>query len=288
MKLHATPFLAEPYCTDLEHAAAAVLPVPYEGGVSYGAGAGLGPQAILDASAQVEAYDTVLDAEPYRVGIATVESPVLPPDPEGMDAVVNKCCWQLLERVEFVMMLGGDHSISPAFHRALVAKHGPVSVVQFDAHADLRDEYDGSRLSHACAMARMRESTPHTLQLGIRSMCAEEAELIRTEGLNVCTMRELRARPARITAHIEQLPDPVFITFDVDVFDWSVVSSTGTPEPGGMLWDEALELLGMIFRERRVVGCDVVELAPREGDINSCFAVARLVYHMIGLRFFKP
>jgi agmatinase len=136
-------------------------------------------------------------------------------------------------------------------------------------------------------MARIRELTQQTLQIGIRSMSLEEAERIRDENMLICTVHDLRHGNFVLEAALNTLPEPVFITFDVDVFDWSVVRSTGTPEPGGLLWDEALELLQKIFYQKIVIGFDVVELAFNEHDRNSPFAVAKLIYKMIGLKFFS-
>ena len=182
------------------------------------------------------------------------------------------------------MLLGGDHSISPGFLRALCEEYGTLSVIQIDAHADLRDSYQGSKFSHACVMARIRELTPHTLQIGIRSMSFEEAQRVEREDLPVCTMSDFRRGKFDMDAALENLPDPVFITVDVDVFDWSVIMSTGTPEPGGFTWDEAMDLLKNIFAHKRVVGFDVVELSYSETDKNSAFAVAKLIYKMLGFK----
>ena len=285
MKLHATPFLADPEAASLERSGVVILPIPYEGGVSYGEGAANGPDAIIEASAQVEFYDGILGADARSVGIATVA----PPDvtawtsPEAMDAGIETLASELVKAGKFVVALGGDHSVSPACVRAQRLRHEAFGVVQFDAHADLRPTYETSPLSHACAMARIRETTPHTLQLGIRSLCEEEAGIIRREGLDVFSVQQLRRDPGAVQRCLAALPEKVYITIDVDAFDWSVVWSTGTPEPGGLLWYETTDLLADIFRTKTVIGVDLVELAPREGDTNSCFAMAKLVYHIIGL-----
>jgi len=160
-----------------------------------------------------------------------------------------------------------------------------MGVVQFDAHADLRDSYEGSPLSHACVMARMRGLTRHTLQIGIRSLSIEEAALINKERLAVGFMHQVRAGGFDFDAALKQLPDAIYLTIDVDAFDWSVVRSTGTPEPGGLLWDEAITMLRRLFETKTVVGCDVVELSHRDDDPNSPFAVAKLIYKLIGFKF---
>jgi len=287
MKLHPIQFLGNDVALpDPDKAAVAVLPFPYEGGVSYGKGTGKAPRAVLEASPYLEFYDEVLKTEPYRVGIITLAEPEIPSQPERMIRTVYQHTRELLEQNKFVILLGGDHSISSGYARALKEKYGQLSVIQIDAHSDLRDEYEGSKLSHACVMARIRELTPHTLQIGIRSMSAEEARLVENQGLNLVTMHDYRAGRFDLNALLYALPDPVFITFDVDAFDWSVVWSTGTPEPGGLLWDEAMSLLQEIFARKNVVGADVVELSHADFDRNSPFAVAKLIYKMIGFKFY--
>lgn len=286
MKLHDCPFLAPPheYCT-YEDARVVVVPFPYEGGVSYGKGAAQAPAAVLDASTQLEYYDIELDAELYRLGIATLKEPILPDDPVQMLAVLERTVDELLDNGKFPVVVGGDHSISSGFFKSLIKQSQTIGVIQLDAHADLRDSYEGSAQSHACVMARLREMTPYTLQIGIRSMAVEEADLIRSEKLSVCTMHQWRNGLFDLQKALEALPDKVFITLDVDVFDWSVVAGTGTPEPGGLQWYETLDLLNTIFTSKEVVGFDVVELACSPNDINSPFAVAKLIYKMLGFKF---
>lgn len=265
-----------------------ILPFGYEGGVSYGTGTARAPQAVLEASQQVEFYDELLDLEPFRIGLATAAEPAIPEAPDQMLNLVEHLTEKLMSQGKLVVLLGGDHSISPGYARALAKKYPDLGVIQLDAHADLRDAYDGSPLSHACAMARIREITPHTLQIGIRSMAAEEAKLIKHDHLAVCTMDQWRRGNFDLGAALGNLPEKVFITLDVDVFDWSVIAGTGTPEPGGLQWYETLQLLATIFESKNVVGWDVVELALRPGDSNSPFAVAKLIYKMIGLKFYSP
>jgi agmatinase len=158
-------------------------------------------------------------------------------------------------------------------------------VLQLDAHADLRDEYENSRHSHACAMARARELTPYVAQLGVRSMSSVEAKLIRDNNFLVYTMHEYRSGKSSLGELLAFLPNPLYLTLDVDVLDWSVVSSTGTPEPGGFTWDEIIGIVSEILDRSHVVGIDVVELAATEGDNRSAFAVAKLIYKMIGYQF---
>jgi agmatinase len=286
MKSHPTPFLGPPteYC-DPNKARAVVVPFAYEGNVSYGLGAAQGPQAVLEASQQVEFYDDILDAEPFRVGIATPEMPAIPTDPAEMIASLAQITDDLLTKGQFPIVIGGDHSITTGYVQSIAKHHPGFGVIQLDAHADLREAYEDNPLSHASVMARIREITPHTLQIGIRSMAVEEARRVKEENLSFCTMRQWRRGAFDLKAGLAALPEKVFITLDVDVFDWSVIASTGTPEPGGFYWDETLDLLQTIFACKEVVGCDVVELAYRPSDPNSPFAVAKLIYKMIGFKF---
>lgn len=286
MTPHDTPFLSPPveYC-DLERALAVIVPFPYEGGVSYGLGTAGAPQAVLDASRQVEFYDDMLDVEPYRVGLATVAAPLIPEDPVQMLALLETLADELLVAEKFPVVIGGDHSISSGFVESIARHYPDFGVIQLDAHADLRDSYDGSPYSHACAMARIGELTPHTLQIGIRSMDADEARLVHRKQLPFCTMHRWRQGNFDLLKALADLPERVFVTLDVDVFDWSVISSTGTPEPGGFGWYEMIDLLHTIFDVKTVIGCDVVELSAHPQDINSPYAVAKLIYKMIGFKF---
>ncbi len=273
--------------TDFTTSAVAILPFPYEGGVSYGEGTGEAPDAILDASAYLELYDEVLETEIYRMGISTVKPPDISANPENMIKQVFDTTNSLLESDKFVVVIGGDHSISSGYFKALKSKYGNLSCIKIDAHAELREKYEGSKLSHASVMARIRDMTEYTLQIGIRSMSAEEAELVKNKQIQLYTMYDYRKSTFDIDAALDKLLDPVFITFDVDAFDWSVISSTGTPEPGGFLWDEAMDLLYKIFMKKNVVGFDVVELSFKRGDNNSPFAAAKLIYKMLGFKLYS-
>lgn len=268
----------------VETAAAVILPIAYEGGVSYGTGAAGGPDAVIDASAYLELYDEVLDAEPHRMGIATVPISELTAEPDSVQAVIQRMAGEWLQKDKFLVGLGGDHSISPALFQAARKRYGRLSVVQIDAHADLRERYEGNIHSHACVMSRIREITRHTLQIGIRSLSREEALRIRDEQIAVCTMHAYRSGRFDLDSALAALPDPVYLTVDVDAFDWSVIRSTGTPEPGGFSWDEGLTLLQRIFERKAVVACDVVELAHQPRDRNSPFAAAKLIYKMLGFK----
>ncbi|MFC1811436.1 agmatinase [Thermodesulfobacteriota bacterium] len=285
MRLNPKQFLdLDAVFSEFESAAVAILPVPYEGGVTWATGTARGPNAVIEASQHLESYDERLKTEPSRMGIVTVMPPNISSDPATMKEVIYQSSKALIQQDKFVVLIGGDHSVSSVYFKALYEKFGRLSAIQLDAHSDLRDTYNGSLFSHACVMSRIRELTSDTLQIGIRSMSSGEAERIKNENLLVCTMSDYRSGNFDVESAIKRLPDPVFITVDVDVFDWSVIRSTGTPEPGGFFWDEAVSLLRKIFMEKNVVGFDVVELSYSKDDRNSPFAVAKLIYKMLGFK----
>lgn len=268
-----------------QDAAAVVLPVPYEATTSFGAGAREGPEAILQASRYVELYDEELDAEPHERGICTL--PALELTGEGPREAVRELGELYRDLVEaagdrLVILLGGEHSLSSAPALAWHDRLGDdLSVLQFDAHSDLRESYHGTPWSHACVMRRILDRTPEIVAVGVRALTLEEREEIREHDICTIFAEELR-RPGWVERAVEGLRENVYITFDVDFFDPSLVPATGTPEPGGGDWWQALDLLRAVFRERNVVGADVVELAPRPDETASAVVAAKLVYKMIG------
>lgn len=286
MKPNETSFLGlDSALREFSSAKVAVVPYGYEGGVSYGRGTAAAPAAVIEASQHLELYDETLDAEPCQVGITTIAQPEIDDDPEAMLDTLEVLAGELMDQGKFVVVIGGDHSITTGYARALAKRSDNFGVLQLDAHADLRDSYEGNPLSHACTMARVREITPHTLQIGIRSMSLEEVRRVEREKLAFCTMERFRRGKFDLTKELASLPENLFITLDVDVFDWSVIASTGTPEPGGMVWDEAIDLLEVVFHNKTVIGFDVVELVHRNNDPNSTFAAAKLIYKMIGMKY---
>jgi agmatinase len=265
---------------DFEKAKVVVLPIPYDSTTDWRAGAREGPNAIIDASHFMEPYDCELEREPYTVGIHTL--PELQPSMEGPQQTVErvyKVTGELLEKGKFVVMLGGEHSLTIGTVRAYRERYDKLSVLQLDAHADLRDQYEGSRYGHACVMRRVIEMCP-VVQVGARSMSREEREFVDSEGL-----RPFYAGGATIDndAVVSALTDDVYISIDLDVFDPSIMSAVGTPEPGGMGWHEVVGLLTKVAEGKRIVGFDIVELAPREGPATCAFLAARLAYRLIGL-----
>ena len=269
---------------DPEHASAVLLPVPWEGGISWGAGAAAAPDAIIEASHHLEIYDEELKTETSRAGIATLEPLPPPGDPAAPPQAVRARVGSLLAAGKYVVVVGGDHSVTPGAFAAMHDAFPGLGAVQFDAHSDLRDRYDGSPHSHACAMARVREITDCTLHLGIRSLTAACAERIRRERIPVGTVEAIRTGAFDLDAALDALPERVYLTIDLDGFDWSVIRSTGTPEPGGFTWEEALGIFRRLFARKDVVGFDVVELAADPADRNSAFAAAKLIYRLLGYR----
>lgn len=279
------PFGGEEARSDYERARAVVLPVPYEGTVSYGHGTSLGPAAILRASTQVELYDEQLGLEPYRAGIFT--DPVLDVrerSTEDVVARVKRRAGELMDDGKWMIMLGGEHSITPGAVAAAASRHEGLHVLQLDAHADLRQSYEGSPLSHACAMARCVEIAP-VHAVGIRNYSIEEAEWIRKgiPGYRIVHGWEMEGEAwiDRVVGGLEGRK--VYLTFDLDYFDPAILPSTGTPEPGGGTWWPTLRLLESLFDAADVVAADVVELAPVPGLHHADFLAARLVHKMIGL-----
>lgn len=273
----------DPPLDDYARAAAVVLPVPFERTTSYGQGTAHGPRAILEASQYVELYDEELDAEPSDHGIATLPAC----DPSDGDlatalGVIEAEARRHLEAGKFLVTLGGEHSLTLAPVRAARALAPDLGVVQFDAHADLRDTYEGSPYSHASVMHRLLDLDIPSLAVGIRSLSSPEAALIREHDIPVIWGHQLDEAEARFDALLDRLPHTVYLTFDLDFFDPSLLPATGTPEPGGGFWNPTQRLLRRLFERKRVLAMDVVELAPIAGQYASDFIAAKLVYKCIG------
>ena len=277
--------------SDLSASRAVVLPVPYETTTSYGGGTRYGPGAILEASRYVELFDQELGCEASTVGVHTLPSLELTRAGPGAAAKeLEKAFGTLLAELgdRFPITLGGEHSIAAPLVRAVAAYVGQrISVLQLDAHADLRAEYEGTEHSHASAMRRVLD-VADVVGVGIRGICQEEVEVAEsTPGIFHIYADEMWETDAWMDRALGALGDPVYITFDVDYFDPALMPSTGTPEPGGGDWYRTLSFLKRVFRERTVLACDVVELAPIPGLAAPDFTVAKLVYKLIGYRFFS-
>jgi agmatinase len=280
-----TSFLEEGAGTTFEQASVAVLPVPYEGTVSYGRGTSRGPAAILAASEQLELHDEQLGSETHRCGIwtaAALEGSGL--SAERMAQAVESRVAGLIDSGKWVLVLGGEHSITPGAVRAATERHPGLHVLQLDAHADLREEYEGHRFSHACSMARCLEVAP-VRAVGVRSYSADEARRIAGGDARYRLVHawEMREQGWATPLLAELKGRPVYVTVDVDYFDPSLMPSTGTPEPGGAGWWTTIRFLDRVFESSHVVAADIVELAPIPGLHHADFTAARLAYKLIGL-----
>ena len=279
------PYLGDPEAErDFDRAAVAVLPVPYEETVCWAAGTARGPEAIFRASPHLEFYDEQLDAEPYKIGVWTDRMLDVS---GGTQAVLDRIETRVAAHMDagkWVLMLGGEHSITPAGVRAAASRHEDLVLVQFDAHADLREEFEGDPLSHACAMARCLDHVSELRALGIRSYTREEATRIGAgiRGYRIVHAWEMTEQ--KLDGFLDGIDGkPVYITFDVDYFDPAFMPATGTPEPGGGEWYATLRILEAVFRRANVVAADIVELAPAPGLHHCEFSAARLAYKMIGM-----
>jgi agmatinase len=282
-----------PEDSDYERSRVVVLPVPYDSTASGWVGSREGPGAIIDASANMELYDIGIGCEPYLVGIHTLpEVAAHSGSPEAMAERIEEIVGGQIDAGKFVVTLGGEHTVAVGAARAFAKRTpGPstaagaalrtgLSVLAFDANADMRDEYLDSRYNHACTLRRISEVSPVT-QVGLRSAEREEHDYIREQGFRFHSPREFRAAGPEAIAGM--LSDAVYITFDLDAFDSSVISALGTPEPGGLHWDEVSDLLETVARTHRIVGFDVTELAPSLGPRANAQVAAKLVYRLIGL-----
>jgi agmatinase len=267
--------------TDYARSRVVVLPVPYDSTASGWGGSREGPAAIIDASANMELYDVGIAAEPYLAGIHTLpDVAVHTGDAAAMIARIESVVGELLDDGKFVVTLGGEHTVAVGAARAYARRLPRLSVLAFDANADMRDEYLDSPYNHACTLRRISEVAP-VVQVGLRSAEREEHEYIVEQGFRFHSPREYRALgPAGVSA---LLTEDVYITFDLDAFDSSVISALGTPEPGGLGWDEVCDLLETVAREHRIVGFDVTELAPSLGPRANAQTAAKLTYRLIGL-----
>lgn len=281
-KANERPFLEEAAQTSYERARVVVLPLPHEETVSWKQGTAEGPAAILEASEHLELYDERFDLEPWRAGVWTAAAV----DPLGRQEVVDAVAG-LLQDGKWVLSLGGEHSLTPWAVEACVQQHPELTVVQLDAHADLRDSFHGRKDNHACAMARSLEHAKAVRGFGIRAYSIEERQRMQREPRSRWIHAwEMGNNDNWIDRLLEELDDrPVYLTLDLDGFDPAIIPATGTPEPGGIGWEPVMELIDQLCRRCRVVAADIVELAPRPELHHADFTAARLAYTLIGCRF---
>ena len=271
--------------SEYERSRVVVWPLPYEKTTTWGKGTARGPQAILDASAHVEYYDDELDWEPFHVGIHTLPETDVSDVAEqaGLDRLYQEAGGHFSDN-KFILALGGEHSLSTPIIRAAKDKYPDLSVLQIDAHADLRDTYDGTPHSHASVMRRVVEICP-VVQVGIRSISREEQDELKNLRTEVIYARDTVANTDWIEDAVGALADSVYLTIDVDGFDPSIMPATGTPEPGGLSWYQVLTLIRRVAETRKIVGADIVELMPIEGQHASDFLCAKLAYKIVSYVF---
>ena len=270
-----------------EDSRAVVFPVPFERTTSYVTGTRNAPREILLASGQVELWDEETASEAYARGIYTLPEIDLPYNDirVALDEI-RRVAEEILARDKFLVVLGGEHSVSVPIVEAVAARTPGVSVLQIDAHADLRESYQGSKYSHASAMRRIVEHAP-AVQVGIRSLCREESQAIPTLRTKVFFDHNMRQDPNWIEHVVASLSDQVYITIDADGLDPAIMPAVGTPEPGGLSWHETVALLRAVLTRRHVVGCDLVELCPLPGMVGPNFLCAKLLYKILSYRFAK-
>lgn len=273
--------LPPPY-SDIETAKVMILPVPYDATTEWHSGTRAGPQAIIDASQYLELYDIELNKEIYKVGIHTMPAiqPVLS-SPKEMVQQVYQVIRDPIWQDKFITMIGGEHTVSIGVVQAFKEKHKDLCVLQLDAHADLRDEYLGTKYSHACVMRRVLELCPIT-QVGTRSLSWEEQKFLDQNHMHPFYPPSLTPDLNSAQKIVDSLGDNVYVSIDLDVFDPSIMSAVGTPEPGGMQWQDVLSLLKLVTQHKRIIGFDLVELCPSQGPASCAFTAAKLAYKLIG------
>ena len=268
----------------LDNSKIVLIPVPYDGTSTWQKGADKGPQAFLDASENMEIYDIETDTEVYKQGVFLADPITENSSPEKVVDEVHETTKKYIKKNKFVTAFGGEHSISIGSIRAFNECFDSLTVLQIDAHADLRESYQGSKCNHACALYEASQ-TSNLIQVGIRSMDTIETTVMDRD--KTFFAHEMAEDDNWMDAAIDQMTDNVYITFDLDAFDPSIMPSTGTPEPGGLLWYETLEFLKQVFEEKNVVGFDIVELCPNPKEKSSDFLAAKLYYKMLTYKFME-
>lgn len=256
--------------------------IPYDGTSTYGKGADRGFEAMIHASHELELYDIETNSEVYERGIHCLTPIAENKSPESVFEKVYSETKNLLKRNKYLTFFGGEHSISIGVMKAFHEKFEKLTVLQLDAHADLRPEYMGTQYNHACALHQAGQ-IGNLLQVGIRSMDSSELEFM--DKSKVYFAQDIHGKTEWMDASIKQMTEDVYLTIDLDVFDPSIMPSTGTPEPGGMLWHQTLSYLKKVFRTRNVVGFDIVELAPKKGFTAPDFLAAKLYYKLLSYKF---
>jgi agmatinase len=264
-----------------ENSKIAVLPVPFDKTSSWLTGSDRGPKAIIEASMNMELYDLETGSEVYKNGVFTSEE-ILSNSPEEMIERVYTKVTELIKDAKFVVTLGGEHTVSLPAIKAHYENYDDISIFQLDAHSDMRDSYLGNKYSHACVMARVKEITKNIVSVGIRSLDSSELDNIDKE----CTFfaKDIHNNEDWMREATNKLKENVYITIDLDVFDPSIMPSTGTPEPGGLDWYTVLKLLKVVCKNRNLIGFDVMELCPTENKAPD-FLAAKLIYKLLSYKF---
>ncbi|MDD3872227.1 MAG: agmatinase [Bacteroidales bacterium] len=270
----------EEQLADYDFARAVIIPIPFDATSTWIKGADRGPEAILEASANMELFDIPTQTEVYLKGIHTMEPIGITDDPAIMTEEAEEVVEQVLRDHKLPIVIGGNHSVCIGPIRASARHFGEITVIQIDAHTDLRQSYEGSPLSHASVMARAQE-VARVVQVGIRSMCAEELPYLIPE--RVFYAQDITGRNDWYQEAARQIRGPVYITIDLDGFDPSILPSTGTPEPGGLTYYEVYNFLSYVIRNHQVVGFDVNELCPNPEDRSSDFLASKLIYQLVSL-----
>lgn len=273
--------ISEEY-SKLDNSKIVLIPVPYDGTSTWQKGADKGPDAFLNASENMELYDIETQTEVYKQGVYLASPVTENASPESMVEAVHAITKKYIKRNKFVTAFGGEHSISIGTIRAFNECYDNLTVLQLDAHADLRKKYQGSTCNHACALYEASQTT-NLIQVGIRSMDIKETTIMDEE--KTFFAHDMAVDDTWMDSAIDLMTENVFITIDLDAFDPSILPSTGTPEPGGLLWYETLEFLKQVFEEKNVVGFDIVELCPNPKEKSSDFLAAKLYYKMLSYKF---
>jgi agmatinase len=275
--------LPDPYGSESE-SKIVLLPVPFDKTSTYQKGSDNGPKALIEASRNMELYDIETNSEVYLNGIYTAP-PVVSKTSQKMLETTYKKTKELLHQNKFVVVLGGEHSISYGAIKATVEKYKKLTVLQFDAHTDLQPAYENNPWSHASVMARVKElpGLANVVSVGIRSMSKEEVPYL--DSKSTFFSHQLDENDKWMEQVLKLLKGPIYITFDLDAFDSSLMPSTGTPEPGGLFWDQALKILKKVFTQKDVVGLDIVELLPNKFNPAPDYLAAKLIYKMLSYKF---
>lgn len=267
--------------SDFEKSKVIILPVPYEATTTYGKGTKEGPKAIIDASQNMELYDEETDSEPYKIGIHTLKEFKEGFDnPQKMIKALADKAQGLFSLGKLVIALGGEHTITLGMVEGLRKEKRDFSILILDAHADLRNSYEETKYSHACVSRRLIEKN-RIVQVGIRSLCQEEADFIKKKKLRLFYAKDIIGKEEWMKEAISRLSDKIYLSIDLDFLDPSIMPAVGTPEPGGLGWYETLEFLRLLTKEKKILGIDVVELCPAPQDIPSSFTAAKLIYKLI-------